>query len=78
MREKVLAAHREAIRITHDAAVPATTVWRFMPGLKRRSHVTRVLNSLVQHGMLSRSGYSDRRGRFVVTYGMPRAGGQKS
>ncbi|AZV39948.1 hypothetical protein [Komagataeibacter xylinus] len=71
MQEKVLGAHREAIRITREPSVTARTVWRCMPGLKRRSHVTRILNSLVDKGLLATSGHQDQRGEFVVTYGMP-------
>ncbi|GCE89436.1 hypothetical protein MSKU15_1037 [Komagataeibacter diospyri] len=77
MRQKVLDAHRDAIRYTHAPAVPATTVRRFMPGLKRQSHITRILNDLVRSGMLSRSGYDDR-GQFVTTYSMPRQMGAPS
>ncbi|GAN95464.1 hypothetical protein Geu3261_0025_020 [Komagataeibacter europaeus NBRC 3261] len=69
MRQKVLDAHRDAIRYTHAPAVPATTVRRFMPGLKRQSHVTRILNDLVRSGMLAKSGYQER-GRFITTYCM--------
>ncbi|QHC35388.1 hypothetical protein [Komagataeibacter xylinus] len=76
MQEKVLGAHREAIRITREPSVTAHTVWRCMPGLKRRSHVTRILNSLVDKGLLAISGHQGQRGKFVVTYGMPdRIGG---
>lgn len=70
MRQKVLAAHRDAIRYTHVPAVPATVVRRFMPGLKRQSHVTRILNDLVRGGLLSSSGHQDQ-GQFVTTYGLP-------
>ena len=70
MHQKVLHAHRDAIRYTHADAVPATIVRRFMPGLKRQSHVTRILNDLVRGGLLSSSGYQDR-GQFVTTYGLP-------
>lgn len=68
--EQVQAVHRDAVRATRSAAVPATTVRHFMPGLKRQSHVTRILNSLARSGALARAGYQER-GRFVVTYGLP-------
>lgn len=77
MRQQVLAAHRDAVPATRSAAVPATTVRRFMPGLKRQSHVTRILNSLAQSGALARARYQDR-GRFVVTYGLPGGPGAAS
>ncbi|MBE7731423.1 hypothetical protein [Komagataeibacter sp. FXV3] len=70
MKDKVLGAHRDAVRYTGASAIPATTVRRFMPGLKRQSHVTRILNGLVRSGMLAKSGYDDG-GRFVTTYGLP-------
>ncbi|WP_010514052.1 hypothetical protein [Komagataeibacter oboediens] len=52
MKDKVLGAHRDAVRYTGACAIPATTVRRFMPGLKRQSHVTRMLNILVSEGKL--------------------------
>ncbi|MFT9374757.1 hypothetical protein [Komagataeibacter saccharivorans] len=77
MRQKVLDAHRDAIRYTRWPAVPATTVRRFMPCLIRQSHVTRILNDLTRSGMLAKSGY-DSWGGFVTTYGMPAESGAKA
>ncbi|QBL93107.1 MULTISPECIES: hypothetical protein [Komagataeibacter] len=53
MKDKVLGAHRDAVRYTGAGVIPATTVRRFMPGLKRQSHVTRMLNILVSEGRLA-------------------------
>lgn len=77
MRQKVLSAHRDAIALTHAPAVTAETVRRFMPGLKRQSQITRILNSLAGNGALSKGGYQER-GRFVTTYGIPAKAGVRA
>ncbi|WP_282758373.1 hypothetical protein [Komagataeibacter saccharivorans] len=71
MKDKVLGAHRDAVRYTGANAIPATTVRRFMPGLKRQSHVTRMLNILVREGKLAISAGQGQHG-YIVPSGAAR------